>query len=71
MTNKQQIEPPTVQPTPAPASAESADTAPQQISEQDRRSLQEAFRMIHAIAADIEEEKRQSAEEAAAKETGA
>ena len=71
MTNKRQTEPPTVQPTAAPASAESADTAPPQISESARLRLQEAYRMIHAIAADIEDEKRRSAEEAAAKETGA
>jgi len=85
MTNKQpmQTEPPTVQPTPAPASAASAAasgeagsasaeaTVPHQISERDRLRLQEAYRMIHAIAADIEEEKRQQAEEAATKETRA
>jgi len=80
MTNKQQTEPPTVQPTPAPASAVSATasgeagaasteaTAPHQISEQDRRSLQEAYRMIHAIAADIEDEKRRNTEEGASAE---
>jgi len=51
----------TTQITPAPASAE----APRQISERARLRLQEAYRMIHAIAADIEEEKRWSAEEAA------
>ncbi len=51
--------------TPAPAHAVSADTAPHEISEEDRRSLQEAYRMIHTIAADIEDEKRRSAEEAA------
>jgi len=50
----------TTQSTPTPTSVE----APHEISEQDRRSLQEAYRMIHAIAADIEDEKRRSAEEA-------
>ena len=67
MTNKRQTEPPTIQPTAAPAAA----PEPHEISEQDRRSLQEAYRMIHAIAADIEQEKRHNAEEAATKETRA
>jgi len=71
MTNKQQAEPPTVQPTPAPASAVSADTAPRQISERTRARMQEAYRMIHAIAARGEEEERRNAGEAGAKETGA
>ncbi len=79
MTNKQQTEPPTVQPTPAPASAVSEvtgpasaeATAPHQISERARLRMQEAYRMIHAIAADIEQEKRHNAEEAATKETRA
>lgn len=54
MTNKRQTEPPTVQPPSAPAAA----SAPHQISERDRDRIQEAFRMIHAIAARSEEEER-------------
>lgn len=50
--------------TSAPASTVSADTAPHQISERDRRSLQEAYRMIHAIAARSEEEERRQQETA-------
>jgi len=71
MTNNQQTEPPTVQPTPAPASAVSADTAPRQISERTRARMQEAYRMIHAIAARSEEEERRAAGEAAIEEAGA
>ncbi len=57
----------TTQSTPAPASAE----APRQISERTRARMQEAYRMIHAIAARSEEEERQSAEEAASAEARA
>jgi len=79
MTNKQQTEPPTVQPAPAPASAVSEAggpasgeaTAPHQISERTCARMQEAYRMIHAIAARSEEEERRNAEEGATKETGA
>lgn len=52
--------------------ANSTAPAPHQISEEDRRSLQEAYRMIHAIAARSEEEERRNAGEAATtKEIGA
>jgi len=51
----------TTQSTPTSISVE----APHQISERTRARMQEAYRMIHAIAADIEDEKRRSAEEAA------